>query len=211
MDQQLWSRNARQLIELARSNPDNMAKLKEIAAVLSGRHELQALIVVGTLIEQATEKGYQARQDNVRAERESQARRRQQGFFDWPSTDAPASRYGFSGDHFSYKEGLLSFVGYQVGRNGLSPETRLQTLDCVFHNKLPNVESPEYMDEWSSPRTPGRLQKMAESIAAFTRNAKRRTSHDLSQAIDDWESDLRYLYDEYYVGTFHFSWPPRDV
>jgi hypothetical protein len=55
-----------------------MPKLKEIAAVLSGRHELQALIVVGTLIEQATEKGYQVRQKRERADRENQARRRQE-------------------------------------------------------------------------------------------------------------------------------------
>lgn len=84
---------------------------------------------------------------------------------------APASKHGFTRDNFEYKEGVLSYVGYRVGRNGLSEGVRLQILNCVFHNTLPRVESPEYMEEWGTPETSERLQKLAESIAAFTRNA----------------------------------------
>jgi hypothetical protein len=136
-------------------------------------------------------------------------RLKEEGFFEWPSTDAPASIHGFSGDQFFYKEGLLSYVGYRVGRNGESQDTRIQILDCVFHNALPNVDSPEYMEGWGSPKTTTRLQKIAESIAAFTRNAKRNTGHDYSEAITNWEADLAYLYNEYYVDRFSFGWPRR--
>jgi hypothetical protein len=48
---------------------------------------------------------------------------------------------------------------------------------------------------------------MAHCIAAFTRNAKRRSAHDYAEAIADWEADLDYLYREYYVGHFSFAWP----
>ena len=48
---------------------------------------------------------------------------------------------------------------------------------------------------------------MAESIAAFARNAKRRRQINLNDAIGEWEADLEFLYEEYYVGHFHFAWP----
>ena len=128
------------------------------------------------------------------------------GCFEWPSTDAPASKHGFTGDFFDYKDGLLSYVGYRVGKTGESESIRRRILDCVFNNKLPNVDSFDYMKEWADPKTSQRLEKMAHSLAAFVRNAKRRTD-DLSEAVGDWDADLRHLHDKYYVGKFHFSWP----
>lgn len=129
------------------------------------------------------------------------------GYFDWPSTDAPGSKSGFSGIHWYYKEGLLSFVGYRVGRNGIEKEVRQRILDCVFHNDLPQVDSDEYMRHWSEPRSAARLKKMAESLAAFTRNAKRKSLCDYRDAVADWEIDLDYLFRTYYRGHFGFAWP----
>ena len=72
---------------------------------------------------------------------------------------------------------------------------------------LPPIESPEYMASWGKPATSPRLKKMADSLASFTRSAKRRTSADMSTAIAERESDLRMLYDELYVRKFGFGWP----
>lgn len=52
-----------------------------------------------------------------------------------------------------------------------------------------------------------RLKKMAESIAAFARNAKRKRTSVLDDAVVDWEADLRFLFETYYVGKFRFEWP----
>jgi hypothetical protein len=81
----------------------------------------------------------------------------------------------------------------------------------IFVSHLPPVFPADYLQGWGQPGSALRLQKMAESIAAFARNAKRNESVDLADAITDWEDDLQYLYETYYVGHFHFAWPTSEV
>jgi hypothetical protein len=64
------------------------------------------------------------------------------------------------------------------------------------------------MAEWAQPESPRRLRKLAYSLSTFRDNAIRRTSHDMRQAIMDWQSDLDWLYEEFYNG-FTFPWPER--
>lgn len=193
----------RRLLEIARLPGTSIAELEEIVAELHERKNpvaFRALLEVGALL--------QAARDQERVRQQSERRRREQeGYFEWPSTDAPATLHGYLCDVFFYKDGLLSYVGYRVGHEGECLMTRQQTLDCVFHNRLPRVDSSEYMQEWAEPGSPERLQKLAETIAALTRNAKRRRDVSLAQAIADWEADLKYLYETYYVGRFGFAWP----
>lgn len=47
---------------------------------------------------------------------------------------------------------------------------------------------------------------MAESIAYIVRT-KRHMSADYSVAIEHWEEDLQFLYEQFYVKRFGFSWP----
>ena len=59
--------------------------------------------------------------------------------------------------------------------------------------------------------TSARLQKkLAESIAAFTRTAKR-SPNDLDQAVREWEDDLNYLKTTLYDRWREFPWPNMDV
>ena len=86
--------------------------------------------------------------------------------FKWPSTDAPAGNNGFTGDQYWYQEGLLSYVGYRVGKtHGVSEKKRLVILDCVLFNQLPNVNSQSYMDEWGSPKTATHLTRIFHKVA----------------------------------------------
>lgn len=126
--------------------------------------------------------------------------------FEWPSTDARAGkRYINTSDWLS--EGFLSLVGYRVGRNeGLSLSYRQRILSEVFRSHLPPVFPKEYIEEWGAPESSKRLQKMAETIAALTRNARRRGSL-METAIKHWEKDLEFLYYDFYVEKFHFGWP----
>jgi hypothetical protein len=64
---------------------------------------------------------------------------------------------------------------------------------------------------WGKPRTARRLQKLANTLAALTRNAKRRDSMSYAKAIDDWEDDLALLRERYYVQFLHFGWPATDA
>ena len=133
-------------------------------------------------------------------------------FFEWPSTEAePGKRTKVDTDDW-IQEGVLKFMGYQVGSsNGLSSNLRRRILEQIFEGTLPPVFPPFYLDQWGGPKSAVRLQKMAESIAAFTRNAKRKRTAKLWGAIKDWESDLRFLYEHYYINHFYFSWPSSDL
>jgi hypothetical protein len=129
------------------------------------------------------------------------------GYFKWPTTDAPLGDKTLSGSAWR-AVGMLSALGYHVGiTEGLPGVERQFLLDQMFEIRLPPLNDQLYMLEWGLPRTAPRLKKLAETIAALTRNAKRRKSQDLQVACDHWESDLDYLYAKYYVRHFRFSWP----
>ena len=126
--------------------------------------------------------------------------------FAWPSTDAEPSDNDTTVFIDAPGAGLLGYLGYRVGLAGLDSVERTNLLDTVYAYRLPQVNSVEYMNEWGEPNTGQRLQKMAESIAAFARNAKRRQKPP-KQAILDWEADLEYLRKTYYVARYSFFWP----
>ncbi|MGE5563622.1 MAG: hypothetical protein ACM3ZV_10005 [Bacillota bacterium] len=132
---------------------------------------------------------------------------RNPGQFAWPSTKAaPGAGNLKSGDW--HVIGMLSYLGYRVGAaQGEKPGVRHQILDTCFSCDLPPINGPAYLAEWGAPATASRLKKLAHELASFIRNAKRKRSANLSVAIDDWEEDLSYLYETYYVRRFGFSWP----
>ncbi|MHA6685339.1 hypothetical protein [Mesorhizobium sp. A556] len=124
------------------------------------------------------------------------------GYFRWPTTVAESGngQLSFEADAF----GVLAGAGYRVGRTRGEPETtRRRTLARLFMVEV--LDAPTRL-EWGAPGTGGRLRKMAYTIAALTRNAKRRGIH-MEYAVADWESDLNYLHGTYYVGRFDFPWP----
>lgn len=131
--------------------------------------------------------------------------------FPWPTTEAQ------SGDGSlrltkSHTEGMLAYLEYHVGRtNGPQSSVRQSILSRVFEGSLPPVFEKAYMEEWGQNGSAARLRKIAESIAAFTRNAKRREDDRLDEAIRQWEQDLKFLYERYYVGKFHFAWPVTTI
>jgi hypothetical protein len=126
--------------------------------------------------------------------------------FKWPSTEAEPSGSDTPTLIDAPASGLLGYLGYRVGIAGLNCEERTDLLDTIYSHALPPVNSVDYMKEWGEPNTGPRLQKMAESIAAFVRNAKRRQKPP-EQAISDWEEDLEYLRKKYYVARYNFFWP----
>jgi hypothetical protein len=94
-------------------------------------------------------------------------------WFAWPSTDA----IGGNGKLIlkpSVSDGMLSYLDYRVGRNGEAAPIRHGILARVFEAPLPPVFPPDYLASWGTLKSAARLRKLAESIAAFSRNAKRR-------------------------------------
>lgn len=130
-------------------------------------------------------------------------------WFKWPTTFAPIGdgTLDASGWH---EKGLFSSVGYHVGKDGEHPRIRHRILDCIFDYELPKVNSEEYMSEFGIPESSQRLDKMANFLAAGARNFSRHSA-DYSRTIDDYKGDLKYLYDKYYVGVFHFDQHPSNA
>lgn len=127
--------------------------------------------------------------------------------FIWPSTEANIGN-GSIGLGASPETGMLSYLEYRVGNtNGQPLGIRRVILDRVVNGTLPLYGGLEYYEQWGRPGSAARLKKLAEAIAAFTRNAKRRGKASLSDAISEWESDLDYIYSTYYVPRFRFGWP----
>lgn len=95
--------------------------------------------------------------------------------------------------------------------NGVATPTRRNILDAIFERELPPMPSEDYMNQWGKPKSSVRLQKMAETLAALTRNAKRKRTARMQTSIKSWEADLKYLYEGYYVDHFHFDWPSSRI
>lgn len=90
--------------------------------------------------------------------------------------------------------GVLSKMGYHVGRGGLAPAARRQVLRKVVDVVLVggSRDAEAYIREWGGPRSEMRVQKIARCLGSFASGASRRRA-DLKEAIADWEDDLRWL------------------
>jgi hypothetical protein len=107
-------------------------------------------------------------------------------------------------------KGYLKHFGYTVGQKGLPESERQAVLRKAYLSKVPDIFTREYQEGWGRPRSSVRLQKMAESIATFCRNAKR-SPHEKQLAISEWEADLDWLKRTYYDGRYRFEWPSTTV
>jgi hypothetical protein len=129
--------------------------------------------------------------------------------FLWPGTAVMPGAKALSNDHFDYERGVLSFLGYRVGRSGISKRKRHSVLVYAFNGRLPSVGSADYMSEWAKPKSGKRLKKMADSLASFARNGQSNERQDMSKAVRQWIEDLAWLKPEFYDGKFDkkFRWP----
>ena len=128
-------------------------------------------------------------------------------YFPWPSTDAPNGTGGSVAVEWQ-EIGMLGYLGYHVGTTSqLTAAQRTRLLGHVFLMRLPPLNGIAYMRGWGSPDTGPRLRKIADALASFARNAKRRHKPNMAEAIRQWEADLSYLRRTHYAGRFDFAWP----
>jgi len=127
-------------------------------------------------------------------------------YFQWPTTDARGGR-GKEQYRDLRHEGMLKYLEYRVGKEGEHSSYRHVLLSRIFENALPPVFDRLYMAEWGPNASSIRLHKMAHCLASFAKNFKYQNNDRYDEAIRDWEQDLEYLYDRYYVGRFGFGWP----
>jgi len=128
-------------------------------------------------------------------------------YFTWPDTAAVPGEGAIDGVTDWPSRGILRFLGYSTGVSAPSASERRAILDDAFLKPLPNVNSAEYMKSFGSPGSAVRLKRLAQSIASFTKNAKKKSQPSLGTAIEQWEGDLEYLRTKFYVGRYDFPWP----
>ena len=117
--------------------------------------------------------------------------------------------------------GLLKVAGYEVGNSGVKRDaSRQATLTAVYLSDdlsadfqvsripLRGAGLASYLEQWGTAESIDRLKKMAETIASFCRNArKRQTMQNLDLALHHWETDLAWLLEIYPRGPKPNWWP----
>jgi hypothetical protein len=135
--------------------------------------------------------------------------------FEWPSTEVLFGDGSIDSTAEWRNEGVLKFVGYSVGRTrGLPESRRREILHMVYLRDLPHQVPSDLREAWGTRASCGRLLKLANTLASFIRNAKRRSESIMRFAISDWDSDLAYLKSAFYDGgqcQRTFVWPRTGV
>ncbi|WP_283605929.1 hypothetical protein [Mycolicibacterium poriferae] len=96
------------------------------------------------------------------------------------------------------ESGVLSELGYKVGKSGLGPVSRRQLLRNAVSIELvaSTADAEIYILQWGSPSSKQRVAKIQRCLAGFANGARRRSA-DMSEAIADWESDLAWFNAQY--------------
>ena len=130
-------------------------------------------------------------------------------YFDWPSTEVNPSWFGMSNLDSSEwpKIGVLKRMGYSVASKGpITDSRRKEILDYIFQSeRLPFVHSYEHMIEWGAAKSVARLKKIANSMASFGRNMRRK---GMNNPLRKYDEDLAYLKETYYLPlNDSWNWP----
>lgn len=127
----------------------------------------------------------------------------------WPTTEAFPAENQKSWDGDFKPVSALGLFGYTVGKtNGWREDLRQEFLMDFIELELPQIVEENDGDKYGDPLTSKRLEAVANLLASHIRNAKRRDSHSMRFAISDWEDDLAFLKEQYYVRAgLRFSWP----
>lgn len=130
----------------------------------------------------------------------------------WPGTDPLPSPGSGTGDgEYGPDESPLSRLGYSTGKTGKGRSERRKILRRAYRMALgdfPGDYPEEYIQEWGPAESGKRLKRIADHLAANCRNFKSNRGGDYSTAIDQWEQDLKWLKQRYYVSTtYGFRWP----
>lgn len=127
--------------------------------------------------------------------------------FPWPSTIVEFSGAGSPLDLDRPETGWLGHLGYSVRSGGPGERARRAILVDALTASLPRRSFSEaYVLEWGRPGSRDRLRKLANTLAALCRNARRRSA-DMDDPIARWEADLAWLKVQYYDKRHRFPWP----
>jgi hypothetical protein len=127
--------------------------------------------------------------------------------FKWPSIAVKGSRPSHALSEEWRSESFLKAKGYRVGDGaGNHPMFRRRALARAYAGKIPMRFGAEYAVDCGSPKSAGRLKRIAYAIAKSYHLFAGRRGRD-STACTQWARDLRWLKVTYYDRHLQFEWP----
>jgi hypothetical protein len=93
---------------------------------------------------------------------------------------------------FEVELGLLGFLKYRVGADGLLRSERKTILDktLILPTKFFKAQVKNW-EEWGDPNSPTRCMKMMATLSSLLANATGRPG--MKKAVKDWQHDLDYV------------------
>jgi hypothetical protein len=126
--------------------------------------------------------------------------------FEWPFFNEELSDNGPQLDIASVEKSPLKLMDYTVGMNGWKEKYRRKILADAYLGEIPWTESDVYMKAWGRASTRKRMWRIAHHLAMLIRKAGGK--YNMGEAINDWESDLDWLYRKFYLPKrMNFKWP----
>jgi hypothetical protein len=137
----------------------------------------------------------------------------QSSYFRWPHVHVSGGLTSQEGPNLG-DEGILYALGYTVGIQGSSTTERRRILAKAYSIpplEFPRISNQDSLKKWSesAPQSARRLQLIAHYIAGMCRRRRaRKDSFRYRRAIRDYESDLKWLREQFYeLYSFTFQWP----
>lgn len=139
-----------------------------------------------------------------------------QGWSGWVSTSVSTdwrnSATASADSYYLPLNSMLDAMDYHAGKTGKLEKERHEILRRTFEGELPLVRNATYTDLWGEPATSERLNKIAEHLAWLIRERSKQQDFERYQwAIENWQSDLAWLKDEFYHSPHNFGWPDTSL
>ncbi len=111
-----------------------------------------------------------------------------------PDVDRDIVR-ALSGDFDGEELSPFTYLGYRVGKtHGLRQDARRKRLKICFAMEMPNVVSVKYR-RWGGPVTYHRYACMFNFLRMLANQRRGRPNYEF--AVADWDSDLKWLENEF--------------
>jgi len=118
--------------------------------------------------------------------------------FNWPSQSVPPSAANVTCDLSIPDPGYLAFEGYHVGVGARPDDERRALLGyCFTDGEVPEFYLEWYRQDWGSPGSAERYDKLTRSLATFVRRDSRIHGPKPGLPVDQWTRDRAWFQSEF--------------
>ena len=102
------------------------------------------------------------------------------------------------GDPIRPSDGVLSALGYRVGREGIPASARQRILVDVLVKPLESLPPVSNVQDWGHQNSQERFAKLLRTLGGLASQAERRVgSANFQSAIADWQNDQDWIKDTF--------------